>query len=161
MTQESQEVQIANEDTLEPTNPTPTVDSAPPVSDDYVETCAVFEQIKILNTIMRHMRDCNPTLTFCYKIDTEIPGLSAESRFALDYSVMVNGKQGNCFLEEGFDDRLYCRVEITADEAHTLGHFELFANPCQEPISVLDLTIPDLEGCGEPMTEPEEPSDDS
>jgi len=138
--------------------PTPTITPSPeppPDSADPAGACAVFEEIGFLDTIMRHMRDCKPTLNFYYKMDTNIPGLAAESPFEWDYSVLVNGKEGNCFLEEGFDDRLYCRLDITADEAYTLGHFELFAYPCSEPISVLDMTIPELEGCGETLTEME------
>jgi hypothetical protein len=51
-------------------------------------------------------------------------------------------------------------VDISAEEAYTLGHFKLSADPCQEPISVLDLTIPRLEGCGESQTEPDDPDCD-
>jgi len=134
-----------------PATPTPTPEPTPTSSlgdlfgqafssaGDSAEACAVFDEIEIPSTILRHMRDCEPT----------------------DYWVSVNGTQGNCFLEDGFDDRLYCRVIISPDEASTLGYFELFANPCQEPISVLNLTIPELEGCGEPHTEPDEPDCDS
>jgi len=146
--------------------PTPTITPSPtpeptPTPEDTEGTCAVFEDFEIDNTIMRHMRNCDPTLNFYYKLDSPVPGLATESPSPWDYSVLVNGKEGNCFLEEGFYDRLYCRVDISAEEANTLGHFELFANPCQEPISVLDLTIPELEGCEEPYIEPEEPCPDS
>jgi len=132
------------------------------------EACAVFEEVEILTMIVRHMRDCTPTLNFHFKMDTAVPGLASESPIAWDYSATVNGRQATCFLEEGFEDRLYCRVDISADEAYTLGHFELYANPCQEAISVLDQTLPKLEGCedyqtapDEPMTEPDETEDDS
>jgi hypothetical protein len=128
-----------------------------PASGDSAQACAVFEEIVILNTIMRHMRNCKPTLNFYYKLDVPVPGLASASPIAWDYWVLANGNEGDCFLEEGFDDRLYCRVDIYPEEANHLGHFKLYANPCQEPVSILDLTIPRLEGCEEPATESEEP----
>ena len=156
--------------TPKPATPTPTPEPTPTKSavgdlfgelfssaGDSAQACEVFDEIEIVDTIMRHMRDCKPTLNFYYKMDSPIPGLAEGSPIGLEYRVSVNGKEGNCFLEEGFDDRLYCRVDISPDEAYTLGLFKLYANPCQEPISVLDLTIPQLEGCGEPQTEPDDP----
>jgi hypothetical protein len=144
-------------DSTDTTPDTPSGESAPDTSGESSQACAVFEQVEIVDTVMRHMRDCNPTLNFYYKLDTPVPGLASASPIPVDYSVSVNGKEGDCFLEDGFDDRLYCRVEITPAEANNLGHFQLYANPCQEPILVLDLTIPQLEGCGdgEPQTESE------
>jgi len=150
--------QRAPDDSPDPSTPTPTESSAPPASGDSREACAVFEEIEIPTMIVRHVRDCKPTLNFHYKMDTSIPGLVSASTIPWEYSVLVNGKQGSCFLEEGFDDRLYCRVDISANEAYTLGHFVLFAKPCLEPIMVLDQTIPKLEGCGGSQTEPVEPT---
>ena len=146
----------SSQNTPDPTNPPPTVESAAPASSDSEQACTVFEDIEIENLVVRHMRDCKPTLNFHYMMDVAIPGLVSESPINLDYTATVNGKQGTCFIEEGYDDRLYCRIDISANEAYTLGHFELFANPCQEPISVLDQTLPMLEGCDEHQTAPEE-----
>jgi hypothetical protein len=82
-----------------PTN-TPTPDPA-----DSEQACLIFDEINFVDTIMRHMRDCNPTLNFYYKMDMPIPGLASASPIPLDYWVTVNGKEGDCFLETGFDDR--------------------------------------------------------
>jgi hypothetical protein len=167
--QNGEEIHVESPDpTAEQPASTPSEVPAPPLPSDAEQACAVFEEIEIQNLVVRHMRDCIPTLNFHYMMDGPVPGLVSESPIDLDYTAVVNGKPGNCFLEEDFDDRLYCRVDISANEAYTLGHFELFANPCQEPISVLDQTLPMLEGCEEHQTEseeyqtePEEPECDS
>jgi hypothetical protein len=126
----------------------------PPVSS--VDECAVFEGVQILKTVLMRMKECNPSLTFYYKMDREIPGLADPSAGDWEYWVTVGGYEGYCYLDASFTDRLYCRADLSAGDAFTLRQFELFASGCDAPISSQKLTIPELEGCSAPAPQPDQ-----
>jgi hypothetical protein len=89
------------------------------------------------------------------EMDRKIPGLAAPSTRDWEYWVDMEGVEGYCYLEGGFDERLYCKLEVSEGDAFTMRTFDLYAYGCEAPIVSQRLTVPELEGCSEPESESE------
>ncbi len=101
-----------------------------------VDRCPLFENKNITLTTLRWYP--NTPLIFYFKITGGVPGLedkTVDDGGAWNYSVNINGRITNkCEFVEGYEERLYCNIELPSEYSYTINPLMLSVNGCATPV---------------------------